>query len=269
MSMEHPKRTVRLLLSLVRHSFLGRGGFRRRILKHIEKHTQAPFHLDIQGAPFLIHFDNETERKSIFNNYNVREVGFLKQSCKQPGSVFVDIGANSGYFTQILSLSMPADGKVVAIEPNPQMTERLKTNLALVPESVRAKSASISIVESAVGATTGSAQLMLPSGPNSFGRAYIGSSTEGVTVKISTLMEILSNAGATRVSALKIDIEGHEDKALKPFLEMAPRELLPRAIVIEHTSNDEWDDDILLLLKNAGYQETGRTRGNALLSLVD
>lgn len=267
--MKHPKRTVRLLLSLARHSFLGRGGFRRKILAYIEKHTHAPFEVDIQGAPFLIHFDNETERKSIFNNYNIREVEFLKLACSKPGSVFVDIGANSGYFTQILSLSMPSDGMVVAIEPNPQMTERLKTNLALVPDAVRAKSATISIVESAVGATTGSAQLMLPSGPNSFGRAYIGSSTEGVTVKISTLQDILSTAGATAISALKIDIEGHEDKALKPFLENAPRELLPRAIVIEHTSNDEWDDDVLLLLKEAGYQETGRTRGNALLALAD
>ncbi|MDF1848317.1 MAG: FkbM family methyltransferase [Parvibaculaceae bacterium] len=267
--MKHPKRTVRLLLSLARHSFLSRGGFRRKILGYIEKNTRAPFQLDIQGAPFLIHFDNETERKSIFNNYNLREVEFLKQACTKPGSIFVDIGANSGYFTQILSLSMPADGRVLAIEPNPQMTERLKTNLALVPDSVREASASISIVESAVGATVGSAQLMLPIGPNSFGGAYIGSGTEGVTVKISTLHEILSTAGATKVSALKIDIEGHEDRALKPFLETAPHELLPKAIVIEHTSLDEWEGDILLLLEKAGYQETGRTRSNALLSLSD
>ena len=110
--------------------------------------------------------------------------------------------------------------------------------------------------------------MTLPSGPNSFGRAYIDNTKDGVTVKISTLMDILTGAGVSHISALKIDIEGHEDKALKPFLDAAPRDLLPRAIVIEHTSNDEWGDDILQLLAKAGYVETGRTRGNALLSLA-
>jgi len=266
--MEHPKLTVRLLLSLARHSFLGRGGFRRKILGYIERHTHAPFQMDIQGAPFLIHFDNETERKSIFNNYNIREVEFLKQACSAPDSVFVDIGANSGYFTQILSLSMPADGTVLALEPNPQMVERLRGNLDLVPNAKRKETADITIVESAVGTKNGEAQLTLPSGPNSFGRAYIDNTKDGVTVKISTLMDILTGAGVSHISALKIDIEGHEDKALKPFLDAAPRDLLPRAIVIEHTSNDEWGDDILQLLAKAGYVETGRTRGNALLSLA-
>jgi len=266
--MEHPKRTVRLLLGLARHTFLGRGGFRRKILGYIERHTQAPFEVGIQGAPFLIHFDNETERKSIFNNYNIREMEFLKQACLVPDSVFVDIGANSGYFTQILSLSMPADGKVLALEPNPQMVERLRGNLDLVPNAKRKETANIAIVESAVGAENGEAQLMLPSGPNSFGGAYIDDTEEGITVKISTLMDILTGAGVSHISALKIDIEGHEDKALKPFLDAAPRDMLPRAIVIEHTSNEEWENDILPLLAKAGYVETGRTRGNALLSLA-
>ncbi len=267
--MKHPKRTVRLLLSLAHHTFLGRGALRRKILGYIEKHTHAPFQVDIQGAPFLIHFDNETERKSIFNNYNIPEVEFLKQACLTPDSVFVDIGANSGYFTQILSLAMPANGKVLALEPNPQMVERLRNNLDLVPDAKRKETADVTIVESAVGAKIGEAQLVLPSGANSFGGAYIGDTEKGITVKISTLLDILASASVSHISALKIDIEGHENQALRPFLNSAHRGLLPRAIVIEHSSSDEWDDDILLLLKEAGYQETGRTRGNALLSLID
>ncbi len=225
--------------------------------------------MDIQGSPFLIHFDNETERKSIFNNYNVREIDFLKQACAKPGSVFVDIGANSGYFSQILSLSMPSDGKVLAIEPNPQMLERLRGNLALVSDTKRESAASVEVVESAVGAENGEAQLMLPSGANRFGRAYIAKSEEGISVKISTLMDIVASAGVDHISALKIDIEGHEDKALKPFLQAAPRAMLPRAIVIEHTSNSDWDDDILALLTQTGYTEASRTRGNALLTLLN
>ncbi|MCG8407155.1 MAG: FkbM family methyltransferase [Phycisphaerales bacterium] len=161
---------------------------------------------------------------------------------------------------------MASDAKVLAIEPNPQMVERLRGNLALVSDATRAETATVMVVESAVGDDNGEAQLMLPSGANSFGRAYIGKSEQGVTVKISTLMNILESCDVDHISALKIDIEGHEDKALKPFLQNAPSAMLPRAIVIEHTSNSDWDDDVLALLAERGYVETARTRGNALLS---
>jgi len=47
------------------------------------------------------------------------------------------------------------------------------------------------------------------------------------------LHQIVSEAGVTRVDALKIDIEGFEDTALVPYLQEAPEHLLPKRIVIE------------------------------------
>ena len=39
--------------------------------------------------------------------------------------------------------------------------------------------------------------------------------------------------------ALKIDIEGHEDKALVPFLLNAPKNCFPKKIVIEKHSKNQ------------------------------
>ena len=43
-----------------------------------------------------------------------------------------------------------------------------------------------------------------------------------------------------RVDALKIDVEGYEDRVLTGFFKQAPQALWPRAVVIEHLSRNEW-----------------------------
>jgi hypothetical protein len=51
---------------------------------------------------------------------------------------------------------------------------------------------------------------------------------------------------------MKIDIEGHEEAVLIPFLEQAPEDLLPRLIVIENNYM-KWKRDLLALAKTRGY----------------
>ena len=71
------------------------------------------------------------------------------------------------------------------------------------------------------------------------------------------------------IRLLKIDIEGYEDKALKPFFESASIELYPENIVIEFTSQNEWQDqNFISYLIDKGYKEILKTRGNLCLSLV-
>jgi hypothetical protein len=41
--------------------------------------------------------------------------------------------------------------------------------------------------------------------------------------------------------------------------------LWPRAIVIEHLSRDEWQDDCIDDMCRRGYAEAGKTRSNTLL----
>ena len=90
-------------------------------------------------------------------------------------------------------------------------------------------------------------------------------SSKAIKVPSLRLQRIIEDAGVTRVDALKIDIEGFEDRALIPFFKDAPRTLWPRAVVIEHLSANEWLEDCLADMRARGYVETGKTRSNTLL----
>ena len=50
-----------------------------------------------------------------------------------PGDVFVDVGANTGYFALLAAALVQDGGSVVAIEASPATHERLRTNLAPNP----------------------------------------------------------------------------------------------------------------------------------------
>src|SRR5215510_2335958 len=47
----------------------------------------------------------------------------------QRGWYCVDVGANQGYFTLLMADAVEASGRVLAVEPNPNLTERLNHSL--------------------------------------------------------------------------------------------------------------------------------------------
>jgi FkbM family methyltransferase len=49
----------------------------------------------------------------------------------RPGDVFIDVGANSGFFTLLAAKRVGASGQVHSFEPLPVMRQRLQENLAL------------------------------------------------------------------------------------------------------------------------------------------
>ena len=84
-----------------------------------------------------------------------------------------------------------------------------------------------------------------------------------------SLLELMKKNDVKYITNLKIDVEGYEDRALKPFFENAPFSLFPENMIIEHTSKNEWEDkNFINYLLDKGYKEIIRTRGNLCLSLV-
>jgi hypothetical protein len=63
-----------------------------------------------------------------------------------PGDVFVDVGANMGYYSLLAARRVGPAGGVVAIEPSPPIFAKLTANLALNP------GAAVRPVQAAVGA---------------------------------------------------------------------------------------------------------------------
>lgn len=254
-----PKRSK--LLRLFISAGLGRGTVRAKILKNWIKNYGSIVDVKVRGINYRLNLsDNVTDGKILASSviYDKKELGFLRQACQ--GGVFVDVGANIGYYS--LVLAQKAHCRVIAIEPNPTTLERLRFNVM----SNRLLQDNIAIVPLGVG-DNGEFELHLGEnlGEASLYGNLITNASRSVTITTKPLLEILTEHKVARVDALKIDIEGMEDRALVPFFEAAPAEMWPGCIVLEDDHQLMWQTDLLKVLSGAGYSEVARTSGNTIL----
>ena len=250
------------IIALTQRSGLKRGAFRPTMSRLVNLLRAGPLDVHYQGAAFRLHHQmSATERGALFNaDYNREELDFLRANVPVGGS-FVDLGANVGTYALVLARHVGEGGQVIAVEPHPVIHARLAFN--------RNASAAdrVKLVAAAVGPADG--ELMIETDGSNLGASHVvsGAPSEGaIKVPSLRLMRILIEAGVASVDALKIDIEGFEDRALMPFFKEAPAELWPRAVVIEHLSRDEWQQDCIADMTARGYREAGRTRSNTLLT---
>lgn len=174
-----------------------------------------------------------------------------------PGFCFVDIGANAGVFSLFVASHAGPTAKVLAVEPQPVMLERLRTNIAL--------SGLHNITVAPCAASDREGRITLRLNAHNRGQASIAAS-DGEAVEVATrpLAALLDEAGITTPDALKIDIEGAEDLVLGQMLDSLPRERWPRLILVERNA-PMWQQDILARCLAEGYQELDRGHKNALL----
>lgn len=172
------------------------------------------------------------------------------------GDLFVDIGANIGAYTVPLLAAVPGL-RVVAFEPLERLRLRLLHNLALNGlagwAEVRAEAVGphgcLTLYESR---NAGRSSLI------AFDGARVGPS-----VPVRPLTALLEAAPA----AMKVDVEGFEDRAILPWFDEMPPSRWPRALVIETLHRDVWQRDCLQELFERGYLEVKRTEENVLLRL--
>jgi len=250
------------IISLAQRSKLKRGAFRPMLSRLVNLLRAGPVDVQYQGASFrFYHQSSATERGALFNpDYNLEELDFLRAHTP-PGGVFVDVGANVGTYAMVLARQVGAAGKVIAVEPHPVTHARLAFNRAASGFS------QVELVAAAAGPSDG--ELMIETDGENLGASHIVSGKPaGPAIRVPSLRleRILGDAGVTRVDALKIDVEGFEDRVLTGFFGHAPPNLWPRAVVIEHLSRDEWESDCIADMLARGYTETGRNRSNTLLA---
>ncbi len=256
-----PTRAQAAVISLAQRSKLKRGAFRPMLSRLVNLLRAGPVDVAYQGASFrFYHQTSATERGALFNpDYNLEELDFLRAHTPI-GGVFVDVGANVGTYAMVLARRVGASGTVIAIEPHPVTHARLAFN----------RSASgfnqVRLVAAAAGPADG--ELMIETDGDNLGASHIVSGKPaGHAIRVPSwrLERILGDAGVTHVDALKIDVEGFEDRVLTGFFRDAPQRLWPQAVVIEHLSRDEWQDDCIADMRARGYAEIGRNRSNTLL----
>lgn len=177
-----------------------------------------------------------------------------------PGAVFLDVGANAGFYTFWALSQKYADLRVIAVEPTEVMLERVRHNLA-----TNNLTSAVTLYPCAV--TPSPCEVVIEEHAGNIGQTAVRSEGRGRRVAGRPLLDLLNEAQVTRVDAMKIDIEGFEVPVLEAFFKTAPRPLWPRFVIGEIVG--ESGEPLKNLLVSHGYRLDRCTKMNGILVLPD
>jgi len=128
------------------------------------------------------------------------------------GDIFVDVGANVGYYSILAPKLVGTNGKVFAIEPIPQTSQVLKFNIKLN------KLENVIVIDEAGWHTYAKLKLKIPMGEFGLASSFRNGELE-VDVDAIPLNEVLAHTGLSQIKLIKIDVEGAEYEVLRGLTE--------------------------------------------------
>ena len=180
----------------------------------------GPFAASLADGKLLVHTTHSTllivdsndliitPQLVIYRRWEPELTELIWNSCNAD-TVFVDVGANIGYFT-VLAGSRIRDGgkgRVIAVEPNPACLPLLERNLV-----INWSMCPIEIHKVAAGAAAGEAWLASPTARAANAHIATGGdhtdAEQRTSIRVETLDSLVPEGLA--VDILKIDVEGHE-----------------------------------------------------------
>ena len=216
----------------------------------------------IRGIKYRLNIvKNTTDAKLLVasKKYDSTELSYIKESFKRDRkSTFIDIGANTGYYS--LNLAQEGFTNIIPIEANPDVINILKQNV-----DCNGFNNQIKVVKCCVG-ETGEMNFYTSSGWGS-SSVMKQNHKSGKVIKVVSkpLIEIIKEFNIKKIAALKIDVEGYEDQILVPFLNGTKQNLHPNLIVLEHCNYSDWSTDLINFLKEFSYDIVNKTRANTIL----
>ncbi|NJL50831.1 MAG: FkbM family methyltransferase [Blastochloris sp.] len=225
------------------------------------------------GAKFRLYpFNNVCEKRILFTpqyfdpSERAALGAFVDRLADQGRNVtFIDVGANIGGYSLFVAARTRGRGRVLAIEPQPGVFERLCFNISANP--------GLGVKALSIAAADRDGPLTLFLAPRNKGESSIkmvsfapeeGSS---VTVPAATLTRILDSEGIDRVDAMKVDVEGAEDLVLMPFFQSALPLRWPALLILANTPQ-LWHSDLHAQLTDRGYRLVSRSRLKRLYERV-
>ena len=218
--------------------------------------ARSPFRVvTVQGIPLLLDVTEFTAGPLYFGGsiYEPDTTAYFA-SVLGPGRVFVDIGANHGYFSVLAAALVGEGGRVVAFEPNPKIFRQLRTHIGLNGFGDR-----VTLLPSALADTPGEARLFLSQDVTNSGLSSLTPASEHlvsgdlseartVSVPVDTFDRWFASSGLSRVDLMKIDVEGAEGLVLRG-MSAALRADAIGAIICETA----WDGPAHRALCEAGF----------------
>ena len=170
----------------------------------------------------------------------------------RPGDVVLDIGANIGLVTFILSSIVGHAGLVHAFEPNQEMC--LLIEQAIARNNVK----NVILHRVALGAQDGTLTLYVPSGNAGAASLITTRQVPGskmMTVPVHTLSSIMADQPIDHIRLVKLDVEGFEPEVLSGAAELFARQ--PPDIILfelnDCAAQDLPDHPTIQMISRLGY----------------
>ncbi len=236
-----------------RAALLVRGVGLRRLRARPVDVTVETLHARMRLYPY----NNACEKRLLFTpQFTDREERRILASRITPDMTFLDIGAGVGASSLFVALRAGSRAKILAVEPQPLLFERLVYNLRQNPAAtVKALDCAVADVDSEVTLFTNPFDLA----ETSMRIVNVEGGGGKVRVSAHSLATLAHEEGFGRIDAMKLDVEGAEDLVLEPYLAAEPREMWPRLLILAY-SPGKWDVDLCALLEERGYRRILRTR---------
>jgi len=220
-----------------------------------------PLDVERYGARMRLYpYNNNCEKKVLFTPqfFDPEERELLERHL-EPGCTFLDIGANIGAYALFVAAFAGPRARILAVEPQPDVFDRLTYNIAQNPFGT------VKAVACAVADKAGELTLFVDPRNRGESSLKIVGTNEGAQIRVPavTLLDLAQGEGITRIDAIKLDVEGAEDLILEPFFRTAPASLHPRLLLVEN-GTDQWQIDLPALLQANGYRLLARTRLNLI-----
>jgi FkbM family methyltransferase len=160
------------------------------------------------------------------------------------GKVAIDIGANIGYYSLLLSARVGPRGRVAAVEPSPTIRKELEENIRL--NDCR----NIQVIACGISNVNTLKDFYLDTTGNAGKSRFAGDDcADGVLegqVQLRRLIDVVSQADLQRTGLIKVDVEGMEVEVLGHLVEIADH--LPNDIVILSEIRVDGEGDPILEL---------------------
>ena len=250
-----PTAAQRCIIEFVRRFGLGNGGLRKYGGRLLTTLRDGPIDYDYHGLTLRFHPElYASARHMLLTPYwsERKERAFIEARMPADG-VFLDIGANAGFYTFFVAARRPK-ATVLAFEPVEEFAKILTGNIRSNGlDSVAVETVALSDREGTSEFNRETQSMVFGSGK--------------MSVRTTTLLNVLGARGIGRIDCMKIDVEGVEDRVLMPFFRRAPRQLWPRAMLLEHACASYWEEDVLAFMTANGYRESWRSKLNMGLVL--
>jgi FkbM family methyltransferase len=257
MGQELPGRSVAVLTARTREYIAGTIlGYRRLLMALRLRLGQNAAIVRTAIGPMTVDLEDKGVGQPIFlhRSWENDETAYLKINVV-PDSLFLDIGANIGYYTALASNLVGAAGRVVAFEPNRHNFELLERNVALN------RCENVTMYQLALGEAEDHLWLYKSNtnfGDHRFSIHDFEKEREREMVPIRRLDSFLDTLAPGKRIAIKMDVQGFETQVIRGMARVLDErdvylilaEYCPTLISL---SGDN-PGDMLRLFEEAGFQ---------------